>query len=107
MEPSPARRVFPLSLDLVITAISDRTRWRMLDELLKEDALTSAELGRRVGIPMSNASKHMLQLKRCGLVTRGFGNVYRIPEAFRIPGQRALDFGAVVVRLDALDERRG
>jgi DNA-binding transcriptional ArsR family regulator len=103
MNPSASTRTFPLPLNLVLTAVSDGTRWRILDELLKEDALTSAEIGRRIGIPMSNASKHMLQLKRCGLVTRGYGNVYRIPEAFRIPGERALDLGAVVMRLDALD----
>jgi hypothetical protein len=64
----------------------------MLDELVKEDALTSAEIGRRIGIPMSNASKHMLQLKRCGLVTRGYGNVYRIPTEFRDPGGTGAGF---------------
>jgi hypothetical protein len=96
---------FPLPLQQVITGISDVARWRLLVELMKEEALTSSELARRVGIPKSNASKHMAQLLRCQLVTRGYGNVYRIPAAYKVPGENALDFGAVVVRLDAVDAR--
>src|SRR5436190_22725081 len=101
-EPKPK---FPIPLQLVITGISDATRWRMLVELMKEDALTSSELARRVGIPKSNASKHMLQLQRCRLVTRGFGNVYRIPAEYKVAGQNALDFGAALVRLDAVERQ--
>lgn len=98
---------FPLSLKSVLTAVSSRERWRMLDELMKEDNLTTTEIGRRVGMPASNASKHMVQLLRAGIVTRGYGNVYRIVPAFRVPNEHALDLGCVVVRLDALKHKTG
>lgn len=99
------KRKFPIPFQLVLTGVSDATRWRLLVELMKEDALTSSELARRVGIPKSNASKHMLQLLRCQLVTRGYGNVYRIPAEYKVPGENTLDFGAAVVRLDAVNAR--
>jgi DNA-binding transcriptional ArsR family regulator len=93
-----------IPLATLLTAVSDRTRWRIFDELLKGEPLPVHELARRLGIRATNISKHMTVLHRSGLVLRGFGKLYRIPPAFLVPGQRALDFGAVVLRLDRLDE---
>jgi DNA-binding transcriptional ArsR family regulator len=100
--PTPAP-IPVIPLDNLITTISDRTRWHIFDELLKGEPLPVIELARRLGAPATNISKHMNVLRTFGLVTRGYGNLYRIPAPFLIPGQRALDFGAVVLRLDRLD----
>ncbi|MGB8169156.1 MAG: metalloregulator ArsR/SmtB family transcription factor [Chthoniobacteraceae bacterium] len=99
---TPAPAPF-IALGDILTAISDRTRWRILDELLKGEPLPVMELARRLGAPGTNISKHMNVLRTFGLVTRGFGSLYRIPAPFLVPGQRALDFGAVLLRLDRLD----
>ena len=96
--PTPA-----IPLDDILTAISDLTRWRILDELLKGEPLPVKELSRRLGAPATNISKHCLLLYRSGIVQRGFGNLYKIHPSHLLPGQRALDLGAVVLRLDRLD----
>lgn len=92
-----------LPLANILTAISDLTRWRILDELLKGEPLPVKELARRLGVPATNISKHCTALCQFGIVLRGFGNLFKIPDHFQMPGQRALDLGAVVLRLDRLD----
>ena len=84
------------------TAISDKTRWRILDELLKGEALPAIELGKRLKVPATNISKHCVVLHRCGILKRDYG-LYKINPAHLIPGERALDLGAVVIRLDRAD----
>ena len=68
------------------------TRWRIFDELIKGDAL-----------PAANISKHLATSLRLGVIERGYGTHYKIPARFLVPGQRALDLGAVLLRLDRLD----
>jgi hypothetical protein len=89
----------PITFNALLTAISDRTRWKILSELMKE-ALPSAVVAQKVGIPQTNATKHLNQLCRAGIVIRGYGYVYRIPAELIVSGQQAIDAGAVVLRLD-------
>lgn len=106
--PAPSAATEPSfpPLDRLLTVISDRTRWRILDEILKGEPLPVYELARRLGVPPANISKHVAVLARAGVVVAGFGRCYRIPSAYLVPGQRALDLGAVVLRLDHLDHTR-
>ncbi len=96
-----ARPTIPLAN--LLTAVSDLTRWRILDELLKGEPLPVQELARRLGASSANISKHCITLCNFGIVQRGFGNLLKIPDYFLVPGERALDLGAVVLRLDRLD----
>jgi DNA-binding transcriptional ArsR family regulator len=88
-----------VSFDGLVTAIGEKTRWRILNAIFDEP-LPTGEIARRIGIQKANASKHMGQLVRAGIVIRGYGNVYRIPADFVVPGERAIDLGPVVLRLD-------
>lgn len=98
---SPPIGEIPLS-DLV-TVISDVTRWRILNELAKGEPLPVNEIARRIGVKPGNVSKHCNVLLYFEIVQRGYGSLYKIPERFLVPGERALDFGAALIRLDRVD----
>ena len=100
---NPASATAPqIPFDSLLTAISDKTRWRILDELFKGEALPAIEIGKRLKVPATNISKHCVVLHRCGILKRDYG-LYKINPAHLIPGERALDLGAVVLRLDRAD----
>ncbi|MBI5684049.1 MAG: helix-turn-helix transcriptional regulator [Verrucomicrobia bacterium] len=103
--PTTASQMPVIPLKIAIRAASDMTRWRMFDELLKGEPLPASELAKRIGVPRSNISKHLALLVAFGLLRRGYGNCYSIPACYLVPGQRALDFGAVLLRLDRLDAK--
>ena len=94
-----------IPLENILTGISDMTRWRIFDELLKGEPLPVQELAKRLGVPSTNISKHVNLLLRLGMLKRGYGSLYSIPACYLVPGQRALDFGAVLLRLDWLDAK--
>ena len=99
MADSPAPDPVPEPrLKELLDVISDPLRWRVLDELLKGEPLPTVELARRLHVPANTLSKHMAKLRRAGIVLVGYGSLYRIHSAFLVPGQRALDLGAVVLR---------
>jgi DNA-binding transcriptional ArsR family regulator len=100
MTPSPAPKPNRVSeFDALLTAIADKTRWKILRELVTEP-LPASELAKRVGTSAPNVSKHMRQLLRAGVVLRGYGNLYRIPAEFLRADERVLDFGPVTLRID-------
>ena len=90
------------TFDAVFGALADPTRRRILDELFKGEALPAIEIGNRLKVPATNISKHCVVLHRCGILKRDYG-LYKINPAHLIPGERALDLGAVVIRLDRAD----
>ena len=95
----------PLPLANILTAVSDMTRWRIFRELLKGVALPPVELARRLGTTPSNMSRHLTFLARLSIVERSYGRVYRIPAHFIATDEpNTLDFGAVRIRLDRLDQ---
>jgi DNA-binding transcriptional ArsR family regulator len=87
----------------IVRAFGSVERWRIFVELGKGEPLPTGEIARRVGLSRNGASKLLSQLRKCGLLERGFGNLYRVPARFCVAGQPALDFGAVVMRLDYAD----
>jgi hypothetical protein len=93
------------ALARIVTAISDITRWRILAELSKGEALPTGELAKRLAAPATNISKHLTYLHRIGILQRGFGKLYRIAERYVVAGERTLDFGVAVLRLDRVPER--
>jgi DNA-binding transcriptional ArsR family regulator len=76
-------------------------RWRILRELAKGEALPVKELALRAGCPPASASKHMLLLKKAGVVTVGYGRLYKLsPQLQPEPGCQRLDLGHCIIKLD-------
>ena len=88
------------SLLKVLTGVGEATRLRIFQELMRNGPSTGLPLATKLGLPLQNVSKHLLHLREIGLLDQGMGRVYSIPERYRVPGQQALDFGAVLVRFD-------
>ncbi len=102
MDTPPVAMTKPsLSLDTIANLLGDVTRWRLLAELAKGQPLPVIELARRLRVPATNISKHITALRDCGVVQRsGFGRDYRIAEPYCVPGERAVDLGWALVRLE-------
>ena len=83
----------------LLNAISDLTRWRILQTLLDSEPLPASEIARRLGIPATNISKHCAVLKRSGVLVRGFGDLYQIPPAQLSENGTSLDLGSIILRL--------
>ena len=98
--PHPKSAASRVSFDAVLTLVSEKNRWRIYRELLKGKPLPVSELAKRTGADRSNVSKHVNYMERRGFLIRGFGNLYEIPPQFIVPGENALDFGAVLMRFD-------
>lgn len=89
-------------LEAVGTALSDATRWRILLELGKGDALPVGELAKRTGRPPDAVSKHMALLRKSGLVERVFSTCYTLPAAIKpAPGATTIDLGPCLLKLSA------
>ena len=89
-------------LELLVTALSHTTRWRMLKELTCGEARTIDEMAKVGGCSYDNASKHLARLLRAGLIVRGRGRLYQMAKQYLpTPGQPVVDFGHCLLRLDA------
>lgn len=87
-------------LEAVGTALSDATRWRILLELGKGDALPVGELAKRTGRPPDAISKHMALLRKAGLVERVFSTCYTLPAAILpAPGGTTIDLGPCLLKI--------
>jgi DNA-binding transcriptional ArsR family regulator len=71
---TPPAKAAAISWRHLVTALSDKTRWRIFAELVKSEPLPVAELSRRLGVPATNISKHMNLLRRFRIVERGLGS---------------------------------
>ncbi|MEO8615338.1 MAG: hypothetical protein ABI600_09370 [Luteolibacter sp.] len=70
---------------------------------MKGEPLPVKELARRLSAKPGNISKHCAVLIEFGITQRGFGNLFKIQPHLLVPGQNAVDFGTVLIRLDHLD----
>ena len=99
----PARTTDPkLSLKPkdIAFALGSVRRWKIFLELGKGEPLPVSEISRRTGLSRNGASKVLTQLHAAGILERGYGKLYRIPAQLLVPGESAVDFGPVVLRLD-------
>jgi DNA-binding transcriptional ArsR family regulator len=104
IEPAPTAAPSPRpDIDRLIAALRHRNRWKMLKELCAGEPRTIDELAKVAGCSYDNASKHLAQLFRAGLVVRGRGRVYEMAKQYLpTPGQPVVDFGHCLLRLDAV-----
>ena len=89
-----------LPLKILQRAVSDATRWRILDALMKKGPMTTELITKAVGASVANVSKHLVFMREVGILEHRMNRVYAIPDAFVVPGERALDFGAILIRFD-------
>ncbi len=81
--------------------LNGQARWRILRELAKGEALPVKVLAAVAGCPPASASKHMLLLKKAGVVQSGYGRLYKLTPRFQPePGGTRLDLGHCVLKLD-------
>ena len=100
---NPASASTPPMMPLAKLArvLSDPTRWRILRELAKGEALPVQVLAGRAGSTPNLTSKHMSVLRKAGMVVVGYGRLYQlVPEMRPAPGAMHLDLGHCHLRLD-------
>ncbi len=97
---SKTRAKSSIPLQSLLTAVSNTIRWRVFDELHQHGGMTALPLSKMLGVQFSTLTKHLHFLRDLGLLDKGMGKVYTIPQRFLVPGERVLDFGPVVLRLD-------
>lgn len=96
--PSPSA----VSLEEFCRTFAEPTRWNIIRELSKGEALPVQELARRVGNTRPMTSKHLALMRKRGVVVVCYGRLYRLAPAFQPkPGDRVLDVGHCIMRLDA------
>ena len=93
----------PLSLSMarLATVLNDVSRWRILLELSKGQALPVKELAGRARIRPNTASKHMSVLLEKGLVVKSFGRLYALAPTVQVRREEGLlDLGPCLLRLE-------
>lgn len=95
--PPAAKNLKPrLPVASQLSAISSLSRWLILNELMKEPMPVCA-IAASLRVSETSISKHISVLLAAGIVHRHYG-LYRIDSRFLVPGERALDFGTVLIR---------
>jgi DNA-binding transcriptional ArsR family regulator len=98
---SPAQVPHP-DAALLLKAVGDPLRWRILAELAAGEPLMVKELAERVGVSRAVASKQMAVLRRAGAVVVGRGRLYQIPPGHLVAAElRHVDYGHCLLRLPA------
>jgi len=88
-----------------LKALADKTRWRIVQELLS-NSLTVSELAERLKVSPYNASKHLRILREAGIVESARNGKHvrcRIAAAFRrrvAKDKNKLDLGCCVFRFE-------
>ncbi len=95
-----------LRLGEVLFAISDKTRWRILQKLSAAgEPLMVTEIAEAIGRKPSAAAKHLAILRKAGITRIGRGRLQQIvPQFLTDPSARVLDLGYLQVRL-GIEER--
>jgi DNA-binding transcriptional ArsR family regulator len=91
----------PPTCKCLAKALNHIARWRMLHELSLGEPREIGEMARIGGCSYDSGAKHLRVLLKHGLVTRGRGRLFQIEKHhLPSPGQRVIDFGHCLLRLD-------
>lgn len=86
----------------LLTGLGEPVRWRILSELSAGEPLMVMEIAARLRRSADLVSKHLAVLRKAGVVEVGRGRLYQIPRRYLpTPGERVLDFGHCLLRMDA------
>ena len=86
----------------VMAIVSSIPRWLILRELSMGEPLPVTEIARRLRSTRTAISKHCSVLLDSGIVYRSYGGLYNIDPRFLVPGERSIDLGFVLIRLDQM-----
>ena len=87
--------------DRVLKLLGEPSRWRIVGELAKGEALPVQELARRLRCKPTSISKHLAVMRQHGIVQPHYGSCYRLAPAFTPkPGENVLDLGHCLMKLD-------
>ena len=93
-----------LSYGQMARVLAHPVRWQILAELSDGAPLMVIEIARRIRRKDDLTSKHLAVLRQSGLVVTGQAGMYRIPPQFLpTPGQRVVDCGTCLLRLNATE----
>ncbi len=96
------------TLKQLSTVLSHVSRWRILLELAKGQALPVQELAKRVRSSPGKVSKHMVVLREARLALPGFGRLYSLAPWVQVRAEeRLLDLGYCLLRVDATETAFG
>ena len=100
--PQKSSSVQPLTnLDWLASALGHPARWKILKELSGGEPRMVSELAKVAGCSPDMTSKHLAVLRKAGAVVQGRGRLYQIPpQHLTAPGERIVDFGHCLLRLD-------
>ncbi len=91
-----------LNRNTFLTAMSSPQRWAILTAMCDGDSYCTSDLMPVTGTDCSTTSRHLGVLADAGLIERKGLRLYRIPRRFiPVPGQKILDYGHCLLRLDA------
>lgn len=89
-----------LSIRSASLALSDPTRWTIINELAGGEPRMVSELAKLTGRSMGVISKHMAVLRKVGIVYIGRGRLYHLEKHFiPAPGSEGIDFGPCIFRI--------
>jgi DNA-binding transcriptional ArsR family regulator len=102
-----SKSTLPRSLpdcNLLAKALGSPVRWKMLKELSGGEPRAIGELASAAGCNYDNAGRHLIVLRKAGLVVQGRGRLYEIPKQY-LPatGQPHVDYGHCLLRMDAAE----
>ena len=101
--PAPGTGNFPaptLPRGLLLQAIGDETRWKILRELAAGEPLMVKELAQTVGRSESATGKHLAVLRKAGITRVGRGRLQQLrPQFVADAVERVVDFGYCQLRL--------
>ena len=89
------------ALEAVISAVGAYTRWQIMSELSLGEPLAVFEIGERIGSSPNLVTQRLAGMRESGLVVKRRSGLYEIPKQYLpVPGQRIVDFGHCLLRLD-------
>jgi len=98
---NPVPKAPTLNLDQMSFILGDPSRWLLLREMAKGEALPPYELAARIGRTLHGVRKHLASLRKLGVVVVGYGRLYSLAPAYRpAPGATTIDLGHGAVKLD-------
>lgn len=99
--PAAAANLPALDRSRLMTALSSPGRLKMLAVLCDGEPLAASDLAQIGGVTPRTGSMHGKVLVAAGICRQGRGNLYWLRKEFQPqPGQRVLDFGHCILRLD-------
>jgi DNA-binding transcriptional ArsR family regulator len=94
-EPTPADPIATLA-----QLLNHPARWRIFHALAAGEALPVKEVARRVGKPVTNVSKYLIDMRKAGYLEKAYGVTYRLAPAYLpAPGSGVIDLGPCLLKI--------